>query len=230
MSEPGLRRQRLAPACAALLDQLQRGTAGVPSATLATADGLSVASTLGAAGAARTRCSPSSATPAPCSASCSGPAAARPNASPPPLRAARHPFAPATALPGPERPHSRRTALASTPKDLLQELMQNEGALCAAPVDCRSGMLLESAGTGIDLELAAAGNTEVVRAKLKTMKSLGLNDTIEDILISLGKHCHIIRPAAKHDGLFMDDVLDRARANPAMARRKVLEAEALAAV
>lgn len=120
--------------------------------------------------------------------------------------------------------------MAYTPKELLNQLMQTEGAMCAALVDYNSGMLLESIGTGVDLDMAAAGNTEVVRAKMKTMKSLGLNDTIEDILISLGKHYHIIRPVAKHDGLFIYYVLDRARANLAMARRKVLEAEAQAAI
>ena len=118
----------------------------------------------------------------------------------------------------------------SSPKDMLNTLMQNEGALCAALVDYNSGMLLESVGTGVDLEMAAAGNTEVVRAKMKTMKSLGLDDAIEDILISLGKQYHIIRPVEKHDGLFIYYVLDRARANLAMARRKVLEAEAQATV
>jgi predicted regulator of Ras-like GTPase activity (Roadblock/LC7/MglB family) len=120
--------------------------------------------------------------------------------------------------------------MASTPKELLNQLMQTEGAMCAALVDYNSGMLLESVGTGVDLDMAAAGNTEVVRAKMKTMKSLGLDDTIEDILISLGKHYHIIRPVAKHDGLFIYYVLDRNRANLAMARRKVLEAEAQAAI
>ncbi|HKX95187.1 MAG TPA: hypothetical protein VJM48_10825 [Methylibium sp.] len=120
--------------------------------------------------------------------------------------------------------------MAFTPKELLNQLMQTEGAMCAALVDYNSGMLLESVGTGVDLDMAAAGNTEVVRAKMKTMKSLGLDDTIEDILISLGKHYHIIRPVAKHDGLFIYYVLDRARANLAMARRKVLEAEAQAAI
>jgi hypothetical protein len=120
--------------------------------------------------------------------------------------------------------------MALSPKELLNQLMTTEGAMCAALVDYNSGMLLESVGSGVDLEMAAAGNTEVVRAKMKTMKSLGLNDTIEDILISLGKHYHIIRPVAKHDGLFIYYVLDRARANLAMARRKVLETEALAAI
>jgi hypothetical protein len=116
--------------------------------------------------------------------------------------------------------------MAYAPKDLLNQLLQTEGAMCAALVDYNSGMLLESVGTGVDLEMAAAGNTEVVRAKMKTMKSLGLSDQIEDILISLGKQYHIIRPVEKHDGLFIYYVLDRARSNLAMARRKLLEAEA----
>lgn len=116
--------------------------------------------------------------------------------------------------------------MALNPKELLDQLMQVEGAMCAALVDYNSGMLLESVGTGVDLDMAAAGNTEVVRAKIRTMKSLGLNDAIEDILISLGKQYHIIRPVEKHDGLFIYYVLDRGRANLAMARRKVLEAEA----
>lgn len=116
--------------------------------------------------------------------------------------------------------------MAMTPKELLTQLMQTEGAMCAALVDYTSGMLLESVGTGVDLELAAAGNTEVVRAKMKTMQSLGLQGGIEDILITLKHQYHIIRPVEKHDGLFIYYVLDRSRANLAMARRKVLEAEA----
>ncbi|MES2933089.1 MAG: hypothetical protein V4805_06340 [Pseudomonadota bacterium] len=118
----------------------------------------------------------------------------------------------------------------STPKEMLNELMQVEGAMCAALVDYSSGMLLESVGSGVDMEVAAAGNTEVVRAKMKVMKSLGLSDTIEDILISLGKQYHIIRPVEKHSGLFIYFVLDRARGNLAMARRKVLDAEAKLAI
>ena len=115
--------------------------------------------------------------------------------------------------------------MALSPKELLNQLMQTEGAMCAALVDYNSGMLLESVGSGLDLELAAAGNTEVVRAKMKTMKSLNLNDDIEDILISLHRQYHIIRPLEKHDGLFLYYVLDRSRSNLAMARRKLLEAQ-----
>jgi hypothetical protein len=107
----------------------------------------------------------------------------------------------------------------------LAKLLEADGAVCAAIVDANSGMLLGKAGSGVDLELAAAGNTEVVRAKMKTMKSLGLNDTIEDILITLGKQYHIIRPVASKPGLFVYLVLDKAKSNLALARRNVQDAE-----
>ena len=110
-------------------------------------------------------------------------------------------------------------------KQTLDELMTLDGAMCASVVDSGSGMMLGSIGSGIDLEVAAAGNTEVVRAKLKTMRSLGLNDVIEDILITLGKQYHIIRPSARKDGVFIYFVLDKQRGNLAMARRKTQDVD-----
>jgi predicted regulator of Ras-like GTPase activity (Roadblock/LC7/MglB family) len=107
----------------------------------------------------------------------------------------------------------------------LEELLTVDGALCAAVVDASSGMMLGSAGSGVDLEAAAAGNTEVVRAKQKTMRSLGLNDVIDDILITLGKQYHIIRPMVRKDGVFLYFVLDKAKSNLALARRKTVEVE-----
>ena len=107
----------------------------------------------------------------------------------------------------------------------MQELLSIDGAMCAALVDSSSGMILGQLGSGVDLEIAAAGNTEVVRAKLKTMRALGITDAIEDILITLGKQYHIIRPMARKEGLFLYIVLDKAKSNLAMARRKVLDIE-----
>lgn len=109
--------------------------------------------------------------------------------------------------------------------DSLASLMQIDGAMCCAVVDANSGMTLGKSGTGVDLDLAAAGNTEVVRSKMKTMKSLGLNDAIEDILITLGKQYHIIRPVASKPGLFIYLVLDKGKSNLALARRGVLDVE-----
>lgn len=82
-------------------------------------------------------------------------------------------------------------------KDCLDQIMTIDGALTAALVDSNSGMSLGHVGTGLDIEVATAGNTEVVRAKLKTIKALKLDDEIEDILISLGRQYHIIRPVAR---------------------------------
>src|ERR1700761_5467733 len=113
----------------------------------------------------------------------------------------------------------------ATVNEALRELLHTDGAMCSALVDSNSGMMLGSSGTGMDLELAAAGNTEVMRSKLKTMKSLGLNDTIEDILITLGKQYHIIRPVRAKAGIFIYLVLDRAKANLAMARRACQDVE-----
>lgn len=103
--------------------------------------------------------------------------------------------------------------------------MTADGALVAAIVDSSSGMILGQAGTGVDMEVAAAGNTEVVRAKLKTMKALGIKGGIEDILITLDNQYHVIRPSASKDGLFIYLVLDKSKANLAMARYKVSEVE-----
>ena len=113
----------------------------------------------------------------------------------------------------------------ATVNESLNGLLKADGAMCAALVDSNSGMMLGGVGAGLDLELAAAGNTEVVRSKLKTMKSLGLNDGIEDILITLGKQYHIIRPVTAKAGIFIYLVLDRAKANLAMARRACQDAE-----
>ena len=110
--------------------------------------------------------------------------------------------------------------------EALKKLLDVDGAMCAAVVDANSGMLLGSAGSGVDMEIAAAGNTEVVRAKAKTMKALGLNDQIEDILISLGKQYHIIRLINAKPGLFIYYVLDRNKGNLALARRACSDIEA----
>ena len=107
----------------------------------------------------------------------------------------------------------------------LEELLQIDGALAVAVVDSNSGMVLGKAGGGLDLDVAGAGNTEVVRAKMKTMKSLGLKDAIEDILITLTKQYHIIRPMAERPGVFIYLVLDKAKSSLALARLKTAEIE-----
>ena len=106
----------------------------------------------------------------------------------------------------------------------IKELLSIEGATGAALVDISSGMALASGGSpGFDLTVAAAGNSNVVRAKLKTMNDLGLNGNIEDIMITLSSQYHLINVlnTSETSGLFVYLVLDRNTANLALARHKL---------
>lgn len=110
----------------------------------------------------------------------------------------------------------------------LTTAMSINGAVAVAVVDIESGMSLGQAGGGtINLDVAAAGNTEVIRAKLNTMRDLNLNDEIEDILITLGTQYHLIRliKTKGSAGLFLYIVLDKSKANLALARHKLAEVE-----
>ncbi|MFD3517085.1 hypothetical protein [Streptomyces sp. NPDC058657] len=112
----------------------------------------------------------------------------------------------------------------------LKEAMTIEGTVGVALVDYTSGMALGTAGgtKELDLTVAAAGNTDVVRAKVRTMEHLGLNDEIEDILITLGTQYHLIRllKGRGTSGLFLYLALDKSRANLAMARHQLKRIEA----
>ncbi|MET7991746.1 hypothetical protein ABZU76_12625 [Amycolatopsis sp. NPDC005232] len=113
----------------------------------------------------------------------------------------------------------------------LKEAMSIAGAIGVALVDYDSGMSLGTSGGGdwLDLEVAAAGNTEVVRSKLRVMASLALNDSIEDILITLHRQYHLIRllnSVGSRNSLFLYLVLDRERANLALARHYLKRIEA----
>ena len=104
----------------------------------------------------------------------------------------------------------------------LENLNSITGFIGAALVDSDSGMALAMNGGGdMNLELAAAGNTEVVRAKRRVAQQLGLSDNIEDILITLQSQYHLIRPLESNPLLFLYVMLDRSRANLAMARHEL---------
>ncbi|MFG2331009.1 hypothetical protein ACGFMM_15435 [Streptomyces sp. NPDC048604] len=118
-----------------------------------------------------------------------------------------------------------------TVETALKEAMTSiEGSVAAALVDYTSGMALGTLGGSKDLDLtvAAAGNTDVIRAKVRTMEMLGLKDDIEDVLITLGSQYHLMRLIRGRggNGLFLYLVLDKGRANLAMARHQLKSIEA----
>ncbi|MEU3605408.1 hypothetical protein AB0E83_08085 [Streptomyces sp. NPDC035033] len=120
--------------------------------------------------------------------------------------------------------------MASVETSLKEAMTSIEGSVGAALVDYTSGMALGTLGGGKDLDLAvaAAGNTDVVRAKIRTMEMLGINDGIEDVLITMDTQYHLIRllKGRGGNGLFLYIVLDKSRANLAMARHQLKRIEA----
>ena len=109
----------------------------------------------------------------------------------------------------------------------LSKLHEISGFLGACVVDTNSRSTLSSIqfGETIDMDVAGAANTDVVKAMYNEMNSLGVDDELEDILISLGDQYHLIRPVADHPDYFVYVAVDRATANLAMARSKVREIE-----
>jgi len=107
----------------------------------------------------------------------------------------------------------------------LQKLKQIQGAMGAALVDYETGICLGSSGDGrLNLDLAAAGNAEVVRSKLRVMSDLKITGGIHDILITLDEQLHIIRPVPKTN-LFIYLAIDKRQGNLGIARHKLQEIE-----
>ncbi|MEN9202379.1 MAG: hypothetical protein Q6K80_03515 [Thermostichus sp. DG_1_6_bins_120] len=114
----------------------------------------------------------------------------------------------------------------------LAQALEIAGALGVALGDWKSGMCLgfkgidNSAFPTANLELAVAGNTEVIRAKMRVAEALKLEVSIEEILIVLDTQYHLIRIIRSINGLFFYLVLDREKSNLALARIKLNQLEA----
>lgn len=110
-------------------------------------------------------------------------------------------------------------------KELLDviEKIQNDasGFIAASLVDLESGMTLavKTARSDFDLTAASAYNSELVKQKLKIMHTLGLNGSIEDMLITLTDQIHLIKMVSKATFLYL--AVDRTQSNLAIVRSAV---------
>lgn len=108
----------------------------------------------------------------------------------------------------------------------ISGLSEIGGFVGGCVVDSDNGLMLASNNAGMfDLEAAGAANTEVVKAKNAAINALGLNDSIEDILITLGKQYHLIRPLEANPTVFIYLALDKRGANLGMARLQMKKVE-----
>lgn len=109
-------------------------------------------------------------------------------------------------------------------RESLKEIMEIEGATGATLVDYQSGMTLGTiGGQGTDMELAGAANTEVVRSKKEMIDRMGIDDGLNEILISLNDEYHLIRVLPENDNVFTYVMLNREQANLGLARLRIQE-------
>ena len=110
----------------------------------------------------------------------------------------------------------------------LQELQSVAGFLGVALVDTESGQCWCSLGGGAQLNMAQAAlhGAEVLKAKHKAIQDLSLDDSVEDMVVTLAAQYHILRPVKAQPRLFVYLVLDRDAALLALASFALAEVEA----
>ena len=106
--------------------------------------------------------------------------------------------------------------------DALEKIQSDtNGFIAASLVDLDSGMTLaiRAARSDFDLTAASAYNSELVKQKLKIMKTLGLTGTIEDMLITLSDQIHLVKLVSP--GTFLYLAVDKKQSNLAIVRNAV---------
>ncbi|MDW8848545.1 hypothetical protein SD960_00470 [Flavobacterium sp. MMLR14_040] len=93
------------------------------------------------------------------------------------------------------------------------------GYIAVAVTEIKSGIsyFSDSAVASFDPELASAFNLEVVKAKLNAISALGLDQGIDDIMITLTNQIHII-DISENNEYFIYLAVDSNKANLGMTK------------
>ena len=106
--------------------------------------------------------------------------------------------------------------------DVLDKIKKEaNGFVGASIVDIETGMPLATKSTRAEFDLgtASAYNSEMVKMKLKTMEILGLNQELEDMLLTLSEHIHLVKIIDNESFLYL--ACEKANSNLAMVRSVV---------
>lgn len=160
-----------------------------------------------------------------------------PTAPPAPVAAAPAPPPDPPAVPRPAAAEAPKRAdpitreiderLMANIKRTIEEAMKIDGAIGVALADYESGLCLGTGGgdARFDIEVAAVGNCQVVKAKMNTMQKLGMRSPIQDILITFEDQVHLLRPLRRYENLFVYLVVDKTKGNLGMARHRLSKIE-----
>jgi len=96
------------------------------------------------------------------------------------------------------------------------------GFIAISLVDLDSGMTLavKTARPDFDLAAASAFNSEIIKQKFKTIKSLNLKSALEEVLFTLTDQIHMIRLVGT--GSFVYLAAEKATSNLAIVRSAVI--------
>jgi predicted regulator of Ras-like GTPase activity (Roadblock/LC7/MglB family) len=113
-------------------------------------------------------------------------------------------------------------------RDALGDMLSIDGLLGCAVVDANTGLVLARESREdqpADLDLSAAASAQVLRAHRLAARNMGLSDQIDEVMVSAGPRQQVLRTVSRHPDLFLLALLDRQRANLALARYKLMEVE-----
>jgi CheY-like chemotaxis protein/predicted regulator of Ras-like GTPase activity (Roadblock/LC7/MglB family) len=111
-------------------------------------------------------------------------------------------------------------------QQILERLHRLEGYHTAMLVDTDSGMVIggDDDIVGVDMQAVAAGYSELYRLERDVVAALG-GDQIEDVVITLSRHYHLLHAVAGQPSLLLCVVLDRDRTTLGLARYALASAE-----
>lgn len=111
-------------------------------------------------------------------------------------------------------------------QQILERLHRLEGYHTAMLVDTDSGMVIggDDDIVGVDMQAVAAGYSELYRLERDVVAALG-GDHIEDVVITLSRHYHLLHAVAGQPSLLLCVVLDRDRTTLGLARYALASAE-----
>ncbi len=133
----------------------------------------------------------------------------------------------------PDAPAAPAAAPEAAPMNLdISELAKLGGFAGSCLVDLETGIALAVEQRGaLDIGSAGTANSAVLHSVLRSASGQGSDedaegaDPVEDVLITLGKQFHLMRPLRRNPEIFLYLVLDRSEANLGMARMAMKSVE-----
>ena len=113
-------------------------------------------------------------------------------------------------------------------RQALADMLSIDGLLGCAVVDSTTGLVLARESREdqpADLDLSAATSAQVLRAHRLAARNMGLAEQVDEVMTTAGTRQQVLRTVSNHPDLFLMALLDKHRANLALARYKLMQVE-----